>query len=81
MPISLDTFQRTLDTGKVQSFVKLSTDGVDVKTVASLMGHADATVTLNVYASADPTARQQAADVVAEAMAERAPKGPFSLVS
>jgi hypothetical protein len=45
------------------------------------MGHADATVTLNVYASADPTARQQAADVVAEAMAERAPKGPFSLVS
>jgi integrase len=45
--------------------------GVDVKTVASLMGHADATVTLNVYASADPTARQQAADVVAEAMAER----------
>ena len=55
--------------------------GVDVKTVASLMGHADATVTLNVYASADPTARQQAADVVAEAMAERAPKGPLSLVS
>ena len=33
MPISLDTFQRTLDTGKVQSFVKLSTDGADVKTV------------------------------------------------
>lgn len=46
--------------------------GVDVKTVSSLMGHADATVTLNVYASADPRARQQAAEVVATAMAERA---------
>lgn len=45
--------------------------GVDVKTVASLMGHADATVTLNVYASADPVARHQAAEVVAKAMAER----------
>ena len=37
------------------------------------MGHADATVTLNVYASADPAARQQAAGVIAQAMAERAP--------
>ena len=42
-----------------------------MKTVASLMGHADATVTLNVYASADPTARRQAAEVVARAMSER----------
>ena len=46
--------------------------GVDVKTVSSLMGHADATVTLNVYASADPSARRRAAEVVASAMAERA---------
>lgn len=45
--------------------------GVDVKNVSSLMGHADATVTLNVYASADPTARRRAAEVVAKAMAER----------
>lgn len=45
--------------------------GVDVKTVSSLMGHADATVTLNVYASADPSARRRAAEVVASAMAER----------
>lgn len=48
--------------------------GVDVKTVSSLMGHADATVTLNVYASADPSARRRAAEVVASAMAERAPE-------
>ena len=47
--------------------------GIDVKTVASLMGHADATVTLTVYASVDPAARLQAASVVAQAMAERAP--------
>lgn len=39
--------------------------GVDVKTVSPLMGHADAT--LNVYASADPRTRQQAAEVVAMA--------------
>ena len=45
--------------------------GVDIKTVASLMGHADAAMTLNIYASADPKARQQAAQIVAEAMAER----------
>lgn len=50
--------------------------GVDVKTVASLMGHADATVTLNVYASADPVARKQAAEVVAKAMAERVVEAP-----
>ena len=55
--------------------------GVDVKTVASLMGHADAMVTLNVYASADPTARQQAAEVVAVAMAERDPHSSLTLVS
>ena len=46
--------------------------GVDVKTVSSLMGHADATVTLNVYASVDPSAHRRAAEVVASAMAERA---------
>jgi hypothetical protein len=46
--------------------------GVDVKTVSSLMGHADATVTLNVYASADPSTHCRAAEVVASAMAERA---------
>lgn len=45
--------------------------GVDIKTVASLMGHADAAMTLNIYASADPKARQQAAEIVAAAMAER----------
>ena len=35
--------------------------GVDVKTLASELGHANAAMTLNVYASADPRAKQQAA--------------------
>lgn len=44
---------------------------VDIKTVASLMGHADASMTLNIYASADPKARQQAASIINAAMEER----------
>ena len=43
--------------------------GVDVKTVSSILGHANAAMTLNVYASADPDAKRRAADTVAEAMA------------
>ena len=35
------------------------------------MGHSNAAMTLNVYASADPDARLAAGRVVAEAMAER----------
>lgn len=45
--------------------------GVDVKTVASLMGHSTPTLTLSVYAAADPKARRAAAEVVREAMAAR----------
>lgn len=35
--------------------------GVDVKTVSSILGHANAAITLNVYASADPSAKRRAA--------------------
>ena len=42
--------------------------GVDIKTVASNLGHANAAMTLNVYASADPDAKRRAADVIARAM-------------
>ena len=45
--------------------------GVDVKTVSSLMGHSNPSMTLSVYTSADPAARRQAAEVVRAAMAER----------
>lgn len=43
--------------------------GVDVKTVSSQLGHANAAMTLNTYADADPDAKRRGADAVAEAMA------------
>lgn len=42
--------------------------GVDIKTVSSIMGHANAAITLNLYASADPNAKRQAANLVEQAM-------------
>lgn len=36
--------------------------GVDVKTLSSILGHADASMTLNIYASADPDAKRAAMD-------------------
>ena len=45
--------------------------GTDIKTVSSLMGHANAAMTLNTYASADPHARRSAARTIAEQMAAR----------
>jgi integrase len=46
--------------------------GVDVKTVSSILGHANAAMTLNVYASADPDAKRRAAKVIDDSM-RRAP--------
>lgn len=48
-------------------------EGVDVKTVSSILGHANAAMTLNVYASADPKAKRGAATAVNRAM-KRKPK-------
>lgn len=48
-------------------------EGVDVKTVASMMGHANAAMTLNTYASADPDAKRRAAGAIGQAMARPAP--------
>lgn len=42
--------------------------GVDIKTVASNLGHANAAMTLNVYASADPDAKRRAAEAMERAM-------------
>jgi integrase len=42
--------------------------GVDVKTVSSILGHANAAMTLNVYASADPDAKRRAACVIDKAI-------------
>lgn len=44
-------------------------NGVDVKTVSNQMGHSDAAMTLNTYASVDPDAARRAADKMGEALA------------
>ena len=36
------------------------TSGIDVKTVSSILGHANAAITLNIYASSDPDAKRRA---------------------
>ena len=46
--------------------------GVDVKTVSSIMGHANAAMTMNTYASADPDAKKRGAETVAQAMENEA---------
>lgn len=38
--------------------------GIDIKTVSSNLGHANAAMTLNIYASADPEAKRRAAEVM-----------------
>lgn len=43
-------------------------EGVDVKSVSSILGHADASMTLNVYASADPEAKRNAVETVTNAL-------------
>lgn len=43
-------------------------NGIDVKTVANSMGHANAAMTLNTYASPDPDAARRAAERMAETM-------------
>ena len=42
--------------------------GGDVKTAASNLGHSNAAMTLNIYASADPDAKRRAAEIVEQAM-------------
>ena len=52
----------------------LVAEGTDIKTVSSLMGHSNAAMTLNTYASADPHARQSAVRTIARQMSSRPPK-------
>jgi integrase len=44
--------------------------GMDIKSLSAMLGHADASMTLNVYASSDEQARRAAADRMAEFMGE-----------
>lgn len=45
--------------------------GADIKSVSSFLGHANASMTLNVYADADPVAKGRTARLVADALAAR----------
>jgi hypothetical protein len=47
--------------------------GTDIKTVSSLMGHANAAMTLNTYASTDPHAKRSAVKTIEQQMAARPP--------
>ena len=49
--------------------------GIDVKTVSSAMGHSNAAMTLNTYATADPDAKRRAADALARAYEMDAKRG------
>lgn len=46
-------------------------EGADVKSVSSILGHANAAMTLNVYAAADPEAKKATMDRVGEAMGRK----------
>lgn len=48
------------------------TSGKDVKTVSSILGHYDASMTLNIYASADPNAKKAAMQGTADSMYQEA---------
>ena len=50
------------------------TNGIDVKTVSSIMGHANAAMTLNIYASADEDAKRRGVDALAAAIAAETEK-------
>lgn len=52
-------------------------EGVDVKTVSSMMGHANAAMTLNIYASSDPDAKKAAAAKIAKAYERKSEVIPF----
>lgn len=49
-------------------------EGTDIKTISSYLGHKDAAMTLNIYASSDPKAKAQAEQKLADAMFEEMTK-------
>lgn len=54
--------------------------GADVKSVASVLGHANAAMTLNIYASADPDATARASRLVSRELAPDDYTVPYSIV-
>jgi integrase len=62
-PLKFHDLRHTWATIAVQS-------GADIKSVSAIMGHADASMTLNTYASSDADARRVAAEKVSRFMGE-----------
>ena len=54
--------------------------GADVKSVASVLGHANAAMTLNIYASADPHATARAAGLVSRELEPDEYTVPYTIV-
>ncbi len=52
--------------------------GADVKSVAAVLGHANAAITLNVYADADPESKRRASDLVSNAIAAQGEVEPYA---
>ena len=46
-------------------------EGIDVKTVSSILGHSSAAMTLNIYASADPSSKRAAVETIDSVMGRR----------
>lgn len=53
-------------------------EGADVKAVAAVLGHADAHVTINVYADADKESKRRAVTLVGQGIAARGDVKPFA---
>ena len=49
-------------------------EGIDVKTVRSILGHSSAAMTLNIYASADPSSKRAAVETIDSVMGRRLTK-------
>ena len=49
-------------------------EGIDVKTVSSILGHSSAAMTLNIYASADPSSKRAAVETIDSVMGRRLTK-------
>jgi len=62
-PLKFHDLRHTWATIAVQS-------GADIKSVSAIMGHADASMTLNTYASSDADARRMAAEKISRFMGE-----------
>lgn len=74
-PLKFHDLRHTFATIAVQS-------GADIKSVSAIMGHADASMTLNIYASSDADARRLAAEKIASSFGEPPKHGnvlPFGM--